>query len=78
MLAQRTADVDQPLSYWARIIEKQVNEIKNVTIPDYPQDESMATVTAREYRQELQERAAEGDKYAASMLKGEPNDEPIS
>lgn len=37
-------------------------------IPDYPQDESMATMTAREYRAELEAAAAAGDKYAASRL----------
>jgi hypothetical protein len=42
--------------------------IWNHDIPDYPQDESMATVTAREYRAELEARAAEGDKYAKSAL----------
>jgi hypothetical protein len=34
----------------------------------YPQDESMGTVAAREYRQELETRAAAGDKYAISAL----------
>jgi hypothetical protein len=38
------------------------------TMPNYPQDESMGTVAAREYRQELEDRAAAGDKYAVSAL----------
>lgn len=38
-------------------------------IPDYPQDESMAKITAREYREELETAAAAGDKYAAARLK---------
>jgi hypothetical protein len=50
-----------------------LSEVYNVTQPwaeDYPQDESCATVTAREYRAELQEAAEKGDKYAASRLAG--------
>ncbi len=35
---------------------------------NYPQDESLAMVTAREYREQLERRAREGDKYAASAL----------
>jgi hypothetical protein len=41
-----------------------------LNVPNYPQDESCATVTAREYRAELQEAAEKGDKYAASRLAG--------
>lgn len=37
-------------------------------IPDYSHDESMAVLTAREYREELEARRQEGDKYAASAL----------
>lgn len=37
-------------------------------VPDYPQDELLSTVTAREYKRELEERAREGDKYAKSLL----------
>jgi hypothetical protein len=36
---------------------------------NYPQDESLATVTTREYRAELQQAAEEGDKYAATRLR---------
>lgn len=36
--------------------------------PNYPQDESLATVTAREYRQELLEAAESGDRYAINLL----------
>ena len=36
--------------------------------PNYPQDESMAVLTAREYRAELEERKKAGDKYAASAI----------
>jgi hypothetical protein len=36
--------------------------------PDYPQDELLSTVTQREYREELQQAAKEGDKYAAERL----------
>ncbi len=39
-------------------------------ISNYPQDESMGTVAARQYREELEERAREGDKYAVSALAG--------
>lgn len=44
-------------------------------IPDYPQGESLATVTAKEYHDELEARAQEGDIYAASLLKGERIDD---
>jgi len=37
-------------------------------VPNYPQDESMAVLTAREYRAELETRIAAGDKYAESVL----------
>ncbi len=44
-------------------------------ITNYPQDELLSTVTAREYRRELETRAAEGDKYAQSVLDtGKPLD----
>jgi hypothetical protein len=49
---------------------------EGMDVPNYPQDESMATVTARQYREELSAAAAAGDIYAASMLKGLPYDEP--
>ena len=51
--------------------------LPGIPIADYPQDESMATVTAREYREELRLRAEQGDKYAESMLNGLPWDEPV-
>jgi hypothetical protein len=35
----------------------------------YPQDELLSTVTQREYREELQQAAKEGDKYAAERLR---------
>jgi hypothetical protein len=37
-------------------------------MPNYPQDELLSTVTQREYREELQQAAKEGDKYAAERL----------
>ena len=37
-------------------------------VPDYSHSESMCDLTKREYRAELEARAAEGDKYAASAL----------
>jgi hypothetical protein len=37
--------------------------------PLYPQDELLSTVTQREYREELQQAAKEGDKYAAERLR---------
>lgn len=37
-------------------------------IQNYPQDELLSTVTAREYRQELQTAAESGDKYARNLL----------
>ncbi len=47
-------------------------------VPDYPQDESIAVMTAARYREELEARAYEGDRNAISMLeRGEPGDEPI-
>ena len=46
-----------------------------VSAPNYPQDELLSTVTAREYRRELEARAAAGDKYAKSVLEtGKPLD----
>lgn len=45
-------------------------------VPDYDHGESLATVTAREYRDELERRAADGDRYAKSVLAGYPNDDP--
>lgn len=45
-------------------------------VPNYPKHDSVGSQTAREYRQELQERADAGDRYALSMLKGMPYDEP--
>lgn len=47
-----------------------------LTFPNYPKHESLATVTVRERKEELGSRAAAGDKYAASVLKGEVNDDP--
>lgn len=44
--------------------------------PDYAHDESTATITRREYREELETRAEEGDRYAASLLRGVQWDEP--
>lgn len=46
----------------------QIYDEQEVSASNYPQDESMAVLTAREYRSELEERAAAGDKYAASAL----------
>jgi hypothetical protein len=37
--------------------------------PNYPQDELLSTVTQREYREELQQAAKEGDKYADERLR---------
>lgn len=43
--------------------------------PEYDPGESRATYTARAYRQELEERAAQGDKFAISVLTtGQPGD----
>ena len=39
--------------------------------PHVPTGESTVTGTARAYREELEARAAQGDKYAQSMLSGE-------
>jgi hypothetical protein len=44
------------------------NIIHEFAIPNYPQDESTASITQREYREELLQAAKEGDKYAASRL----------
>jgi hypothetical protein len=44
-------------------------EIENC--PKYDGSESSVTQTVRDYQQELQTRAATGDKYAISMLAGE-------
>jgi hypothetical protein len=44
------------------------NVIAAFNIPNYPQDELLSTVTQREYREELQQAAKEGDKYAAERL----------
>lgn len=46
-----------------------------VAIREYDPGESRATFTARKYRDELEERAAEGDKFAISVLTtGQPGD----
>ncbi len=42
--------------------------VPNYNIPLYPQDELLSTVTQREYLEELQQAAKEGDKYAAERL----------
>lgn len=73
--SQRTADRDKSLSYWADIVEIQCGK-GIVSVPDYDHGESLATVTAREYRDELERRAADGDRYAKSVLAGYPNDDP--
>jgi hypothetical protein len=39
------------------------------SVAKYPQDELLSTVTQREYREELQQAAKEGDKYAAERLR---------
>lgn len=47
-----------------------------LAVDNYPQDESAATIAAREYQAELEERAANGDKFAISVLTtGLPGDE---
>lgn len=46
----------------------QIFDEREVSAPNYPQDESMAVLTAREYRAELEERKKAGDKYAASAI----------
>lgn len=45
-------------------------------VSNYPQDESTVTSTVRQYRKELEERAAQGDRYAISMLMGVAYEEP--
>ncbi len=45
-------------------------------IADYAPDDSLAMDTHRRYHDELQERARNGDKYAKSLLLGQPNDDP--
>jgi len=50
--------------------------LANAIIPDYPKDELLSTTTRKEYREELEARAAEGDKYAQSLLDGKQWDEP--
>lgn len=46
------------------------------SLPEVDKNDSMGTRTAEVYRSELRERAATGDRYAASMLEGEAYDEP--
>lgn len=65
---------NRPLSFVAD--ETLTGEYPKV-IPNYPQDESLATITAREYLQELTERAANGDRYAESMLRGEADESEV-
>lgn len=49
--------------------------LPTITIPNYAAGESTVTETTRKYREELEERALHGDKYAISMLTtGEPGD----
>ena len=43
---------------------------ERVEIPTYDRDETVGTIQAKRYRQELRERAANGDKYAISLLNG--------
>ena len=47
------------------------DEIRWNAQPHVPVNDSTAMMTARAYREELEARAAQGDKYAASMLAGE-------
>ena len=55
--------------FGADTLSKTYDKFRNVNCPDYPQDESMAKVTAREYREELEIAAAAGDKYAVARLR---------
>jgi hypothetical protein len=45
------------------------DSMDGMAISNYPQDELLSTVTQREYREELQQAAKEGDKYAAERLR---------
>lgn len=46
-----------------------------LAVPDVSHNETTVVGTARAYRQELEERAAKGDKFAISMLTtGQPGD----
>jgi hypothetical protein len=45
------------------------DSLEHPMFPIYPQDELLSTVTQREYREELQQAAKEGDKYASERLR---------
>jgi hypothetical protein len=50
-------------------LSKSYDSYKNLDyVPDVSKDDSMGKQCVREYRAELESRAAEGDKYAASAL----------
>lgn len=45
--------------------------LESLAIPDFRHDDSVIRETVEAYQEELQIRAAAGDKYALSMLNGE-------
>lgn len=62
----------------SRSFHEVADAVRAAKIADYSHTELLSTITAKEYQQELQEKAARGDRYAKSMLeRGEPGDEPV-
>jgi hypothetical protein len=76
-LRQTAKFKDKPLHVAADAIERGIDLPAYATdIPLYPGDESSVAATVATRQQELRDRAARGDKYAISMLKGEAFHEP--
>jgi hypothetical protein len=75
-LGEKLLELSNPGRTLSQTYRLYSDTLEHPMFPIYPQDESMATVTAKQYREELAAAAAAGDIYAASMLKGLPYDEP--
>jgi hypothetical protein len=76
-LRQTAKFKDKPLSVVSDALDKGIGLPTYATaIPLYPGDETMVKETTKTRQQELRDRAARGDKYAISMLKGEAFHEP--
>ena len=69
---------EYPWAKFSALVHELERDGDLIMVGNYPQDESLGKRAAREYQKEHQERAEAGDKYAISLLKGEPNDEPLS
>lgn len=73
-LGSRLTSVSRPPGTILEIADA-VDDGLGTKVPDYDPGESMVTETAKRYRAELEERAANGDRFAISMLTtGQPGD----